>query len=380
MMPGEWSDARQDFLSPAQRSKTSGLALRWEDLPRRAHRVMDIAHTPYQFNNSAAWREPRRPTASNRRHGPVMAGRRQRFTCRRLTPPLTCEQGEHRKNIMTESSPDLTTLQSVSPVRPAAGYIGGKRNLAKRICALIEGTPHTGYAEPFVGMGGIFLRRAKVPRVEVINDWSMDVANFFRICQRHYVAFMDMLRFQLTTRAGFEQLIRTDPTTLTDLERAARFLYLQRTAFGGKVAGRHFGRDRNGSARFDITKLAPVLEAIHERLSSVTIERLPWADFMRQWDRPGMLFYCDPPYFGCEGDYGAADTGEPLFDRSQFEQMAITIAGLKGTVIISLNDRPEVRKIFADFELREIETTYSIAGAHNAKRARELLIIKPGKS
>jgi DNA adenine methylase len=79
---------------------------------------------------------------------------------------------------------------------------------------------------------------------------------------------MDMLRFQLTTRAGFERLMRTDPTTLTDLERAARFLYLQRTAFGGKVTGRNFGM-QDGCARrsFDVTKLGPLLEDVHERLA-----------------------------------------------------------------------------------------------------------------
>lgn len=277
---------------------------------------------------------------------------------------------------MTESTPQLPAFQPVSPTRPAAPYIGGKRNLASRICAMIETIPHEAYAEPFVGMGGVFLRRQRAPRVEAINDWSMDVANFFRICQRHYIAFMDMLRFQLTTRAGFERLLKVDPSTLTDLERAARFLYLQRTAFGGTVSKRSFGVDRNGPARFDVTKLGPVLEAIHERLSAVVIERLRWGEFMERWDRPGMLFYCDPPYYGNEGDYGRDDTGEPLFDRAQFERMAQLIGGLQASVIVSLNDHPEVRAIFAEFELIEVETTYTISRGANAQRARELLILK----
>ena len=276
---------------------------------------------------------------------------------------------------MTESSPNFA-LKHIAPTRPAAGYIGGKRNLATRICALIESLPHTGYAEPFVGMGGIFLRRQHVPKAEAINDWSMDVANFFRICQRHYVAFMDMLRFQLTTRAGFDRLLKVDPATLTDLERAARFLYLQRASFGGKVSGRHFGVDRHGPARFDVNKLGPVLEAIHERLSSVTIERLPWDAFMTRWDRPGMLFYCDPPYYGCEQDYGADDAGVPLFDRAQFERMATLMATLAGAVVVSLNDRPEVREIFAGFELVEVDTTYTMASRPGGTRAAELLILK----
>jgi hypothetical protein len=53
-----------------------------------------------------------------------------------------------------------------------------------------------------------------------------------------------MLRFQLTSRTEFQRLVATDPDTLTDLERAARFLYPQHTVFGGKVAGQTFGIDR----------------------------------------------------------------------------------------------------------------------------------------
>lgn len=171
---------------------------------------------------------------------------------------------------MMELLPDV-----VNPVRPAAPYIGGKRNLSRRIARRIDAHPIEVYAEPFVGMGGVFLRRTRKARCEVINDVSEDVANFFRILQRHYVAFMDMLRFQLTTRSGFERLLKVDPSTQTDLERAARFLYLQRLSFGGKVSGRNFGVQTAGPARFDVTKLAPMLEDIHERLSSVISRFLP---------------------------------------------------------------------------------------------------------
>jgi len=133
-----------------------------------------------------------------------------------------------------ESSPNL---EPVDPTLPAAPYIGGKRNLARRLVERIEQIPHATYAEPFVGMGGVFFRRRRRPKGEVINDRSRDVATLFRILQRHYPQFIDAIRFQITTRAEFERLVKTDPDTLTDLERAARFLYLQRTCFGGKVEG-----------------------------------------------------------------------------------------------------------------------------------------------
>lgn len=266
------------------------------------------------------------------------------------------------------SSP-VPAFEAVNPVRPLAPYIGGKRQLAKRLVALINSIEHRTYAEVFVGMGGVFLRRDQRPKAEVINDWSEDVATFFRVVQHHYLAFLEMLRWQITSRAGFEKLLALEPRSLTDLQRSARFLYLQRLAFGGKVAGRGFGVDPNTPARFDVTKLAPMIEAVHERLAGVVIERLPWADFIARYDRPGTLFYLDPPYYGCEGDYG-----RDLFDRGQFELMAEQLRGLRGRFVLSLNDHPEVRRIFAGFEFREERLSYTVGGGDKAKAVGEVII------
>lgn len=256
--------------------------------------------------------------------------------------------------------------------RPIAPYIGGKRNLARRIVERIEAIPHDGYAEPFVGMAGVFLRRRRPAKVEVINDTSREVATLFRVLQRHYVAFLDMLRFQLTTRSEFERLRATDPDTLTDLERAARFLYLQRTAFGGKVTGRTFGVSSRNPARFDVTKLTPLLEEVHERLAGVVIECLDFRTFIRRYDRPEMLFYLDPPYWGSEGDYGSG-----VFGRADFAELAELLAGIEGRFILSINDRPEVRELFQGFDLTPVETTYTMAERGNGKRAGELIIEGP---
>ncbi|MEM6907153.1 MAG: DNA adenine methylase [Pseudomonadota bacterium] len=264
----------------------------------------------------------------------------------------------------------MANLEPVRPVRPAAGYIGGKRNLARQICSIIEATPHQGYAEPFVGMGGIFLRRSTRPKTEVINDISGDVANFFRVLQEHYPYFIDMLRWRLSSRNEFDRLADLSPRRLTDLQRAARFLYLQRLAFGGKVSGRNFGVDAGSGGRFNITKLEPVLADLHERLAGVVIEELPFDVFLKRYDRPGMLFYCDPPYLGSEDDYGAG-----LFSPSDHEKLADCLATAAGRFILSINDTPKARAVFAAFNLTSTKTTYSIAGAKAAAgNAAELII------
>lgn len=267
-----------------------------------------------------------------------------------------------------ESHPN-SGLTAVTPVLPVAPYIGGKKNLAKRICALIAATPHRLYAEPFVGMGGIFLRRRFRPKSEVINDRNREVANLFRVVQRHYVPFLEMMRFQITTRAEFERLVKTPADTLTDLERAARFLYLQRTGFGGKVAGTAvFGVSPDRPARFDVTKVGPMLEDLHARLVDVTIECLDFGDFLQRYDRAHTLFYLDPPYWGSESDYG-----KELFSRADFERLRDVLRGLKGRFMMSLNDVPEVRELFGEFDIEAVDTTYSIAKAGN-KRVGEVII------
>ena len=265
-----------------------------------------------------------------------------------------------------ESSPLLIPARPAAPVAP---YLGGKRALARRIVERLAVVPHTTYAEAFVGMGGVFLRRPFKARSEVINDVSRDVATLFRVLQRHYLAFVEMLRWHITARAEFERMMAENPDSLTDLERAARFLYLQRTAFGGKIEGRNFGVTFDGRpARFDVTRLGSILEAVHDRLSGVVIERLPWDQFIPRYDRPGTLFYLDPPYYGHESDYGAH-----VFARGDFDRMATMLRTIQGRFLLSLNDHPDVRKLFAAFQIEGVETSYTLSAA-GSRRVGEVLI------
>lgn len=279
------------------------------------------------------------------------------------------ERRTSRQWRMTVSS----SLNAVAPVSPVAPYIGGKRSLAKRLVERINATPHDIYAEPFVGMGGVFFRRDRRPPKEVINDINRDVVLLFRWLQRHYQQVLDALKWQICSRADFIRLAKTDPSQLTELERVARFIYLQRTAFGGKVVGQNFGVSRTQGASFNLTKLVPLLEAVHDRLCDVDTECLPYETFMQRYDTPGTLFYIDPPYWGCEDDYGRG-----VFSPDDFELLRGILDGLKGRFIMSINDAPEVRSIFSGLAMEEATLNYRISG--KATPARELIITGGGAS
>lgn len=259
--------------------------------------------------------------------------------------------------------------RAVAPCDPPAAWIGGKRHLARRICAVLAATPHDAYCEPFIGMGGVFLRRRVRPTVEVINDLSGDVVNLFRVLQRFPEALTRELRWRPAMRAEFDRLKETRDCDLLDIERAARFLYLQTLAFGGKATGQNFGTDARQAHNFDLRRISGRIQRLHDRLAGVVIENLDWLAVISRYDKPGTLFYLDPPYWESEDDYGAG-----MFLRADFQRLADKLQAIEGKFLLSINDRPEIRALFAWADLEAVETTYSIAGGEHVAKAAELLI------
>ncbi len=145
---------------------------------------------------------------------------------------------------------------------------------------------------------------------------------------------------------------------------------MQRTAFGGKVSGRNFGVAKDRPGRFNLSTLEPMPEDLHSRLSGVEIECLDWSAFIPRYDGPDTLFYVDPPYWGCEDDYG-----KRMFSREDSQRLADQLGGIRGRFILPLNDVPEVRATFAAFRIDEVQTSYTINRRVGAdEKAAELLI------
>ncbi|MDE2904495.1 MAG: DNA adenine methylase [Acidobacteriota bacterium] len=268
-------------------------------------------------------------------------------------------------------------FRDVKPAKPLAPWLGGKRNLAGRIIERVEAVPHDCYAEPFVGMGGIFLRRSKRPKSEILNDLDGDIVNLFRIVREHPDELDRQFDWAIASRAEFRRLLEVPAETLTDVQRAARFAYLQRLTFGGvpvsmATPGRTGAFTPHGGAKLSAKRMRQLIRGMHERLAGVHVERLEWDEFIRRYDQPFTLFYIDPPYWGHEADYGKG-----LFSRDEFARMAELLRGLKGHFILSLNDRAEVRKTFDGFAFEKVTTSYS-ANAKSAKRwVGEVLISDP---
>ncbi len=242
-------------------------------------------------------------------------------------------------------------------------YIGGKNRIAKTIIAMFP--PHKTYVEGFAGGAQVFFRKQS-SAVEVLNDLDGEIVNFFRVCQRHHDEFLRYLRFVLVSRKWFETFAIENPDGLTDVERAARFFYLQKTAFAGLIRKRCYRYSIGSPPNLNLTRLPSIIENAHKRLERVQIECLPYEEVLARFDHEETLFYLDPPYWG-------RALYRFNFTDDDFAKLADRLRAVRGKFVLSLNDLPEVRHCFRDFTLRPIEISYT-SQREPGKRFPELLI------
>lgn len=252
--------------------------------------------------------------------------------------------------------------------QPIFPWPGGKRRLIKHLYPHFPA--HDSYIEAFAGGASVLLMRPQPAPLEVLNDINLDLVTLYRCVRHHLEEFIRHFKWSLVSRQMFEWTQMERPETLTDIQRAARFYYLQKLAFGGKVEGQSFGVVATGSGpRLNLLRIEEELSAVHLRLANVVVERLPWQDCVRRYDRPGALFYLDPPYWETEG-YGVD------FPFAEYEAMAALMRSGQGKFIVSINDHPAIREVFSGFDMIPLQLGYTIGGSNGRDRQFGELIIK----
>lgn len=247
-----------------------------------------------------------------------------------------------------------------SPIIP---WIGGKRRLADRLLPYFP--PHQCYVEPFAGGAAMFFLRPSPAEVEVLNDVNGELVNLYRVVKHHLEEFVRQFKYAFSSRQIFKWLQITPEETLTDIQRAARFYYLQHAAFGGRVRGQTYGTATTTSPGF-LLRLEETLSAAWLRLADTYIENLTWQDCVGRYDRPHTFFFMDPPYWETEG-YGVN------FGWDQYEALADTLATLRGKAIVTLNDHPDIRHLFRAFHMETTDIRYTVGGGKGAERSEVVI-------
>jgi DNA adenine methylase len=245
-------------------------------------------------------------------------------------------------------------------------YFGGKSRLAKTIISRLP--KHDCYVEVFAGGASVLFAKDTSP-AEILNDLDRDLITLYRTVKNHPEELYRQFKLTLVARDEFRRMMEINPDTLTDIQRAARYLYLQKSCFGGKVRGRTFGTSSTNPPRLNFLTLEQTIQDAWIRLAQVTIECLDFRDLIPRYDRPHTVFFLDPPYW-CIPGY------KHDFERQDFIDLGGVLRDIKGRFLMTLNDTKEVREIFSQYNIDEVPLTYSMSlklGSRKQTRT-ELLI------
>lgn len=126
-------------------------------------------------------------------------------------------------------------------------------------------------------------------------------------------------------------------------------------------------RSQGFPPRFNLLRIEEDLSQAHIRLARTFIERLDWHECIKRYDRNHTLFFCDPPYWGTEG-YGVE------FGLDQYHRLSELAKTIKGKMIITVNDIPEMREAFKGLTMQTVGITYTVGGAGKPAKRTELII------
>jgi DNA adenine methylase len=259
--------------------------------------------------------------------------------------------------------------------QPFLRWTGGKRLLADRIRAHIPDS-YGRYIEPFAGSGAVFF--ATAPRRATLGDLSPELTNAYEAIRDDVDGVIEWLKCQRQTEAAYYRIRAL--TGLPRVERAARFIYLNRTAFNGIWrVNRHgqFNVPYGFRPRPDLVD-GPGLRAASRALKGIRVITGDFELTLRH-AKSGDVVYADPPYTMAHSSNGFRKYNEILFswaDQQRLARVLNRLAAQQVRIVVSNSDHVDVMKLYPEFRPIMIDRYSSIAGKSSARGVfREALYV-----
>lgn len=264
-----------------------------------------------------------------------------------------------KRGILTiERFPDC----SLPVLRPFLRWAGGKQRLLRDLLRLVPADGTYGrYFEPFLGAGSLFF--ALRPRCATIGDINGELINCYREIARDPVAILDLLnRYKRRHSREFFYRVRAQPLdSITGVERAARFIYLNKAAFNGiyrvnlkGIFNVPFGPTISGLS----IPSSDTLTAAGKSLRKVAIRASDFEETIRD-AKKGDFVYLDPPYPPMSKTAFFAHYDSVRFGWHQQQRLANAFWKLakRGCfVMLSNADLVEVRSLYEGCNITKLDT------------------------
>jgi len=215
-----------------------------------------------------------------------------------------------------------------------------------------------------------------------ITDTNPELINTYRVVRDDVKA---LAQFLLAYRKDHnkEHYYKTralHPNMLSDIERAARFIYLNKTCFNGLYRVNRSGQFNvpMGSYKdptiFDIEELLSASQA----LQGVELEAQDFREVL-QWAQAGDFIYLDPPYAPLSKTSSFTSYTEKSFGEREQEELSLLFRQLNNLgckVMLSNSWVDSILEMYKDFTCLEVKATRAI-NANPEKRGKisELVVI-----
>lgn len=221
-----------------------------------------------------------------------------------------------------------------SPIK----YFGGKNGFANKI---IEFFPLNyqlmNYVEPFCGSAAMLFHKDKSP-IEVINDLDQNIYSLFKVLinDESFNEFKKLCDLTIYSEQILKEYSKDlKEKDLSDIERAYRFFYLNRTSYngmGGFSTSSVIRRNMSKSVSDYLSSIDGLYET-HNRLSSVIIHNTDAIKLISKWDKENTFMYLDSPY--ANETRSAGRYKHDLTDEMQDEYLSTLLTISNAKLLIS---------------------------------------------
>jgi DNA adenine methylase len=265
---------------------------------------------------------------------------------------------------------------------PFLRWAGGKRKLAGLISDCFPEefwSSENKYFEPFVGGGALMLHLGEPDSAKfvpgsrvVINDMNPDLICTYESIRDNVEELIEKLKDLSADLSKERYLDLRSQHDLVGTDRAARFIYLNKTGFNGlwRVNSKGFYNVPWGQIKNPTLYEPESLRNISNRLSGSLITHTSFENVVEQATN-GDVVYFDPPYIPLSNSssfsqYAMADFG---LNEQQLLAKTIEVLAEKSVhVILSNSDTPLSREIFGSVaNLYQIDAARAIAAKSSSR-------------
>jgi len=264
------------------------------------------------------------------------------------------------------------------PARPIIKWAGGKSRLLKQFDAFFPApASYERYFEPFLGGAAIFFQLQ--PPDSYLFDLNSDLIELYTMVRDQVEGVIDALAIHHNERSYFNAIRAQDTAALSSLERAARFIFLNRTCYNGLYRVNSKGQFNVPFGRYTKPPIcnAETLRAASKALRTV---HLSVSDFEASVAhcQHGDFIYFDPPYAPLSATSSFISYTKQGFDADDQRRLADLYRELdrRGCLLmLSNSSAPLVYELYAGFALHEIEARRAINSRGNGRgTVTELLV------